>query len=195
MKKVPLIAPLQPIELSLQALVAARAEAIRTAAYRISCTARKAKNYLHLARRRHKQRGYEEGKEDARREFSKWCSELPGLYQDVATIAQRDSQHLATLLAEQLLELHITQIPESLNLWLSRATEILASSRSLRLLYHHRLGPVFSKLAPCIPPHIVLLENPEQNSPDFILQGDSGAVEFAWRSALDAITQTNQARG
>jgi hypothetical protein len=194
MKKTTLTAPSHPTELSLQILIAARADAAKRTAQRVSRAAQKTRKYAQTIHQRHRQRGYKEGKEEAHREFNQWCCELPRLYKDVATVAHRDSQQLATLLAEQLLELHITQIPDSLTIWLNRASEILASSRTLKLLYHRRLSAVFSQLAARIPPHVVVQENPDQHCPDFVLHGDTGTVEFAWRLALDQITQANLTR-
>jgi hypothetical protein len=194
MKKAALIAPEHSADLSLEALIAARAEAITTTARRLSLAAEKAKKHARAFRCREEERGYEAGRLRANQDFHALCDELPRLYKEAATVAHRDAQTLAALLAEQILDLHITQIPESLLMWVTRASEILSSSRALTLLYHPRLTNTITQLKATIPGHITVRENSDPACPDFILNGDTGGVEFAWRSALELISQPGPAR-
>jgi flagellar biosynthesis/type III secretory pathway protein FliH len=134
--------------------------------------------------------GYTEGLQQGKAEFAEAALCLSQRYNEASKAAEQEAKELAVLLAEQVIETHIGQCSEPLSRSLHQAAELLRSTTPHVLLIHPRLEKIVSQVSHSLPTGIRTEVNRTPGAPDFILVGESGAVEFAWRSALKAVTES-----
>jgi flagellar biosynthesis/type III secretory pathway protein FliH len=188
-----LFAPNIPIELTAQCAVAIHKHTRQQLHARAKRFKQQARRYLARRYERTKASGYQTGITEGKAEFGKLTHDIVACYQHASEIAAQESRKLALLLADQVVESHITEHPESLVHWFNRATTILRAEGNLALLVHPRLHKSVLEIQHLLPAGLRLEINSAPAAPDFTLTCNSGAVEFSWREALETLAANGAA--
>jgi hypothetical protein len=185
--------PEAPIEISLESALALHRNTQALFTHRIALFKRRAVRYISRRCERAKTRGYHAGLEEGKAEFADLSRGIAVCYQQASEVAAQEGQKLALLLADNIVESHISEIPKSLLAWFNRAAALLRANSTLILLIHPRLHKTVQQVTHLLPSGLRIEINSALGAPDFTLTGDSGAVEFSWREALEALTLNSEA--
>jgi len=138
-------------------------------------------------RERSRRQGYQDGLLAARSEIARAISAIREQYTNAITQGERDSVRLAYHLAELVLQRNIEQKPELFANYLAKALDILRRGRKFHLSYHPRYENTITQAALVLPPETTLQADPSLTNVEFRLTSDEGAVESAWREALQEL--------
>lgn len=188
-----LLSPDTPTELTAQSAIALHRQTKERLQTRTARFKQRARTYLKRRYERTKASGYQAGMTEGKANFGKLTHNIVECYQHATEIAAQESRKLALLLADQVVESHITQHPESLVNWFNRATTLLRAEGNLALLVHPRLHKPVMEIQHLLPTGLRVEINSAPAAPDFTLTCSSGAVEFSWREALEALAANGDA--
>jgi flagellar biosynthesis/type III secretory pathway protein FliH len=144
----------------------------------------KALGYARHIRERGYQDGYAAGLQAAHDTCQAAMDALKARYDDALSAAKADLQQLAQNLAEHLVDKALLEKPEALARWINDSIALLKRSRTLKLTYHPRYESIMQHVAERIPQGIAAHPDPTLESADFVLEADSGGVEFAWKKVI-----------
>lgn len=179
--------PSIPYELAAHSGVALHQKTSQHLRTRIARFKDRAKKHLQRRREAAKRVGYQDGLVEGKAVFAKLTGDIIKCHHAAIEMAAERAKEIALRLADQLVQLHIDKLPESLLPLVNRATTLLRTSSNLVLLVHPRLHKSVESIRDLLPLGLRLEVNNAPGAPDFILASDSGAVEFAWREALAAL--------
>lgn len=145
----------------------------------------KALTYARHIRAKGFNKGYQEGLEAARAECLQAMRAMRECYEQALDAARQDALAIARNLAEKIVDTTLLGHPEALLAWIQQSTAILKRGRNLNLSYHPRYEAMLHQIAPHLPSGITISSDPNLSDSDFVLQSDSGGVEFSWRTALN----------
>lgn len=174
-----LIPPRAPRDLTLAVAKEQITRARSLAESRKSHTRRVIQRYSAWARHTSYQRGYEAGLEAARHDIAELLAEIKRAYDTAIDAARADILATSRDLAQQIVDTALMEHPDALMRWIEQALFILKRSRTLEIRYQPRLGEVFKRLSPRLPPQIQVVADTSLTSVDLVVQGESGGVEFS----------------
>lgn len=188
-----LMPPKVPLEITVESALGLHRDTNAQLTRRIALFKRRAA--MHISRRceRAKTEGYKAGLAEGKAEFARLTQGIATCYNHASEVAAHQGQKLALLLADQIIESRISHLPESLLAWFNRAVALLRTNGDLILLVHPRLHKPVESVHQLFPPRLRIEVNTSPGAPDFTLTSASGAVEFAWREALEALTKERAA--
>lgn len=134
--------------------------------------------------RKAKQRGFEEGRREAARHFASLLERSLYLHDQALAQARDLTVALATKAASDFIGRRMQDSPEPYVAWISKALRILKDTQQITLEYAESLAPLIQQISDLLPEQIIFRCNLTLKPGDMRLTSDSGAVEFAWASAL-----------
>jgi flagellar biosynthesis/type III secretory pathway protein FliH len=144
----------------------------------------KACRYAKHIRARGFSKGYQEGLAAAQEECAAALRALRSCYEDALSAAKHDAHALATALAERIIDSTLLERPEVLLAWIQESLQMLKRSRTLHLSFQPRYSGVMQQVMPHLPEGITAQADSSLTEADFIMNGESGGVEFSWRNIL-----------
>jgi flagellar biosynthesis/type III secretory pathway protein FliH len=145
---------------------------------------RKALQYAHHIRERGYKNGYEAGLQAAHDDCQAALHALRARYEDALLAARADALALAQSLAEQLVDRAFLETPEALARWINDSIALVKRSRTLKLTYNPRFEPIMQRILERIPQGVTASPDPTLQELDFVLEGEMGGVEFAWKDIM-----------
>ena len=144
-------------------------------------------SYARQAKARGYETGLQRGEAFALKQFKDISEKISHSYATAAEIARQDIARVACHIVEQTISSHLESNPSHMQRWINEAIESLKTNRSLTLRYHPRYEKIVTALLPALEPRITPLIDPTVGDVDFILEGQSGGVSFAWRELLQPL--------
>jgi flagellar biosynthesis/type III secretory pathway protein FliH len=151
----------------------------------------RALHYAALVKSRGFSKGYQEGLASAHRECAATLEALRNCYEGALALAAKDTHTLAVHLAERIVDRALMQHPEILFAWIEHCLGILRRSRTLQLSFKPQYEEVMLHVTQQLPPGLVVRSDASLTKADFIISGDNGDIEFAWRKALEEPCASN----
>jgi flagellar biosynthesis/type III secretory pathway protein FliH len=153
----------------------------------------KALGYARHIRERGYQDGYAAGLKAAHDRCQAAIDALKARYDDALSAAKADVQQLAQTVAEHLVDKALLEKPEALARWVNESIALLKRSRTLKLGYNPRYESIMERVTERLPQGIVAYPDPTLESADFVLEADTGGVEFAWKKVIEDAPSINLA--
>jgi flagellar biosynthesis/type III secretory pathway protein FliH len=144
----------------------------------------KALEYARHIRERGYNDGYAAGLKAAQEQCQAAIQALKARYDDALDAAKSDSQQIAQGIAEQIIDKTLLEKPAALAKWINEAVALVKRARTFKLGYNPRYEPIIQRVVDGIPKEITVYPDPSLSEKDFILEADTGGVEFAWRQIL-----------
>lgn len=151
----------------------------------------RAKKRARSLARKAEERGFNEGLQKGEAltvaRFKEIFEHLCQTYATAADLARQDVARVACHIVERTISSHLESDPSHIQRWINEAIESLKTTRSLTLRYHPRYETTVASLLSSLTPRITPLIDPTLGDTDFILEGPSGGVSFAWRELLQPL--------
>lgn len=173
-----------PAPLTLEIRHAIVSQARREAAEILTRAKKRARTHTRRAQERGYDDGLRKGEAQGRDNFIEVIQKMREHYSAAAELARNDVTTVASHILEQTIASHLESNPSCMQLWINEAIDNLKTSRALTLRYHPRYEIILSELLPSLSSRITPLLDPSVGDADFILEGPSGGVAFAWRELL-----------
>jgi flagellar biosynthesis/type III secretory pathway protein FliH len=146
---------------------------------------KKALGYARHIRERGYHDGYAAGLAAAQHNCQSAIDALKARYDEALSAAKADVQQLAQTLAEHIVNKALLERPEALARWINDSVNLLKRSRTLKLSYNPRYESIMEQVAEKIPQGVVAYSDSSLTDTDFVLEADSGGVEFAWKKVIE----------
>ena len=190
----PSIAPTPSPALMLETHRAVVSHARKEATAILARAKKRGRTYARRAEERGFEEGLRKGNERAVEKFKEVSDKICQSYAMATEIARQDVAMVACQIVEQTISSHLDSNSSYMRRWIDEAIERLKTTRPLTLRYHPRYEATIASLLSSLMPRITPLLDPTVGDADFILEGQSGGVSFAWRELLQPLHSIAEGR-
>jgi len=155
----------------------------------------KAHRYASYMRNRSRVQGRQEGLLAAGSQITGVIEGLRSTYDDAIDQAHEDMHAAARAIAEQVIPRRLLSDPQIFEHWVNEALVLLKRSKTLHIVYHPQYHDILQLLAKNLPASITLAPDHNLEGCEFAVTGESGGIEFSWKSSLDRAEQQKQSLG